>query len=113
VDAVNLDYAHLLGAYPLQTYDQYGNPTGPVEWTVITADVLGQGDIFTSQDSYAHHEGDCYYLEVSRTSHRAFTATGSENGNDLGSTSQGIFQVTRSTTRQRGCGPSPEPPPGS
>ncbi|HJP64694.1 MAG TPA: hypothetical protein VKA30_00150 [Actinomycetota bacterium] len=114
VDAVGLTSASLRGIYPLQTYDQYGNPTGDAEWTVITADVKGTGDITHSQDAYAHHEGDCYYVEITDTNSRPFEATGTENGADLGTTSLGIFSASQSRTRVRGsCGPTPSPGPGS
>jgi hypothetical protein len=104
-DGQDLSAAHLVGIYPLQSYDQYGNPTGDVEWTVFHADVTGTGSVRYSRDTYSHHDRDCYTKSATTRANRPFVATGSENGNDLGSTSQGIMSSSETTTVTYGsCG---------
>lgn len=105
IDPNNLDYATLRGLYPLQSYDQNGNPTGPIEWTVITADVTGVGPLDSSRDTYTHHEGDCRYRTTTDNLERGFVADGTVNGVALEPTKEGFMSYSESHTISRGCGP--------
>jgi hypothetical protein len=104
IDTQNLDYATLRGLYPLQAYDDNGNPIGPVEWTVITADVTGEGELSSSQESYTHKEGTCRYRTTTTTLERGFVAAGTVNGVELQPTRDGFLNYSESRTISHGCG---------
>ncbi|HEX9235889.1 MAG TPA: hypothetical protein VF972_06390 [Actinomycetota bacterium] len=103
IDTQNLDYANLRGLYGLQAYDSNGNPTGSPQWTVITADVTGVGDVTQTTSKDIYHSGSCHSVSTYTEKDRPFSATGSENGTDLGTTKQGYFSVTSYTTVSHGC----------
>lgn len=103
IDTQNLDYSTLRGLYPLQAYDEDGDPIGPVEWTVITADVTGQGELSSSQDTYTHKEGKCRYRTTTTTLERGFVAAGTVNGVELEPTRTGFLNYSESRTISSGC----------
>ena len=104
IDAQNLDYATLGGLYPLQSYDDNGFPTGPIEWTVITADITGKGELRSSTDTYTHRDGDCRYRTTTSTLERGFVAGGTVNGMELPPTTDGFMNYSESRTSSIGCG---------
>jgi hypothetical protein len=105
IDEQNLDYATLRGFYPLQAYDDNGNPIGDPKWTVITADVKGTGDVRSTRETYWHNDGTCRYLTTTETLARGFVATGTVNGADLGSTERGFLSYSEARTVSHGCEP--------
>jgi len=105
IDGDTLTYANLRGVYPLQTMDENGDPVWPVEWTVITADLTGVGDLTRSRDTYSHHSRECFTRTTSDSAQRDFDAIGTLNGDPLGHTSTGILSSSKSTTVTYGdCG---------
>ncbi|MFN2589639.1 MAG: hypothetical protein ABR518_02580 [Actinomycetota bacterium] len=103
IDDQNLEYATIRGLYPLESYDEYGNPAGPAEWTRVTADVTGVGDIGTSKSTRTGRRGGCWYRTTTESAGRGMVATGTVNGADLGSTNEGGMSTYTSRTVYHSC----------
>jgi hypothetical protein len=89
--------------YPLQAYDQYGNPSGSPVQTHVISDWTANGALTRTSTNDTERFGCSLFRFTSRGNYRPAQATGSINGSDLGITTDAFMATSSDTDFERTC----------